>query len=75
MTWPYIVTLVAMLTMQMAILGYAPLLPQIMQEFKFSYTELGLFTGAYGLMSLLLSVPAGMAIHRFNEKRVLFWVW
>jgi predicted MFS family arabinose efflux permease len=70
---PFVVTLIAMFSMQMAILGYAPLLPQIMQEFKFTYTELGLFTGAYGLMSLLLSVPAGMAIHRFNERRVLFW--
>lgn len=69
---PYVITLVVMLCMQMAIMGYSPLTPQIVQEFKFSYTELGLFTGAYGLMSLMLSVPAGMAVHRFTEKRVLF---
>ena len=68
---PYIITLLAALTMTMSIMGYAPLTPQIVQEFKLSYTQLGLFTGAYGLMSLLLSVPAGMAVHRFNEKRVL----
>jgi len=69
---PYIITLLAMLTMQMATMGYAPLTPQIVQEFKLSYTQLGLFAGAYGLMSILLSVPAGMAVHRFSEKRVLF---
>ncbi len=69
---PFIVALFAMFALQMSILGYAPLLPQIVHEFKFSYTELGLFTGAYGLISLLFSVPAGVAIHRFNEKRVLF---
>ena len=69
---PYIITLLAVLTMQMSIMGYSPLTPQIVQEFKFSYTQLGLFTGAYGLMSIMLSVPAGMAVHRFTEKRVLF---
>ncbi len=69
---PYVITLLAMLTMQMSTMGYAPLTPQIVQEFKLTYTQLGLFAGAYGLMSLLLSVPAGMAVHRFNEKRVLF---
>lgn len=69
---PYIITLLAMLTMMMSIMGYAPLTPQIVQEFRLSYTQLGLFTGAYGLMSIMLSVPAGMAVHKFTEKRVLF---
>ena len=69
---PYVITLLVMLAMQMSIMGYAPLTPQIVQEFKLSYTQLGLFTGAYGLMSIMLSVPAGMAVHRFTEKRVLF---
>jgi predicted MFS family arabinose efflux permease len=69
---PYIITLLAALTAQMSIVGYAPLTPQIVQEFKFSYTQLGLFTGGNGLMGILLSVPAGMAVHRFTEKRVLF---
>jgi predicted MFS family arabinose efflux permease len=36
-----------------------------------SYTQLGLFTGLYGLLALLLSVPAGITARRFGEKRVL----
>ena len=36
-----------------------------------SYTQLGLFTGIYGLLALALSVPAGISAKRFGEKRVL----
>jgi predicted MFS family arabinose efflux permease len=36
-----------------------------------SYTQLGLFTGLYGLLAMLLSVPAGVGARRFGEKRVL----
>ncbi|HUQ53002.1 MAG TPA: MFS transporter, partial [Gammaproteobacteria bacterium] len=35
------------------------------------FTQLGFFTGLYGLLALLLSVPAGLAAKRFGEKRVL----
>ena len=36
-----------------------------------NYTQLGLFTGIYGLLALALSVPAGLSAKRFGEKRVL----
>jgi predicted MFS family arabinose efflux permease len=36
-----------------------------------SYTQLGLFTGLYGLLAMLLSVPAGITARRYGEKRVL----
>ena len=36
-----------------------------------SFTQLGFFTGIYGLLALLLSVPAGLTAKRFGEKRVL----
>ena len=36
-----------------------------------SYTQLGLFTAMYGLLAILLSVPAGFSAKRFGEKRVL----
>ena len=36
-----------------------------------SYTQLGLFTGLYGLLAMLLSVPAGISAKRFGEKHVL----
>ena len=60
-----------MFALQLSNLGFSPLLPSIQQEFGMSYTQLGLFTGMYGLLAMLLSVPAGVSAKRFGEKRVL----
>src|SRR6188472_766081 len=60
-----------MFTLQLSNLGFSPLLPSIQQEFGMSYTQLGLFTGLYGLLAMLLSVPAGISAKRFGEKHVL----
>jgi len=68
---PFAVTLVAMFTLQLSNLGFSPLLPSIQQEFGMSYTQLGTFTGIYGLLAMVLSVPAGVSARRFGEKRVL----
>jgi predicted MFS family arabinose efflux permease len=68
---PFGATLVAMFTLQLSNLGFAPLLPSLQQDMGMSYTQLGLFTGLYGLLALLLSVPAGMSARRFGEKPVL----
>lgn len=68
---PFGATLVAMFALQLQNLGFSPLLPSIQQEFGMSYTQLGLFTGIYGLLALALSVPAGISAKRFGEKRVL----
>ena len=68
---PFGVTLVAMFTLQLSNLGFSPLLPSIQQEFGMNYTQLGLFTGIYGLLALALSVPAALSAKRFGEKRVL----
>ena len=68
---PFAVTLVAMFALQLSNLGFAPLLPSLQKEFGMSYTQLGLFTGVYGLLAMLLSVPAGITAKRFGEKRVL----
>jgi predicted MFS family arabinose efflux permease len=72
-TWllPFGVTLVAMFTLQLSNLGFSPLLPSIQQDVGMSFTQLGLFTGLYGLLAMLLSVPAGITARRFGEKRVL----
>jgi predicted MFS family arabinose efflux permease len=72
-TWllPFGATLVAMFALQLSNLGFSPLLPSIQQEFGMSYTQLGLFTGMYGLLAMLLSVPAGIGARRFGEKPVL----
>jgi predicted MFS family arabinose efflux permease len=72
-TWvlPFGVTLLAMFALQLSNLGFSPLLPSIQQQFGMSFTQLGLFTGIYGLMALALSVPAGVSAKRFGERRVL----
>ena len=58
---PFGVTLIAMFALQLSNLGFSPLLPSIQQEFGMSYTQLGLFTGIYGLLAIVLSVPAGLS--------------
>ncbi|HEX5049342.1 MAG TPA: MFS transporter, partial [Gammaproteobacteria bacterium] len=68
---PFGVTLVAMFTLQLSNLGFSPLLPSIQKDVSMSYTQLGLFTGLYGLLAMLLSVPAGISARRFGERRVL----
>jgi predicted MFS family arabinose efflux permease len=68
---PFASTLIAMFALQLSNLGFSPLLPSIQQEFGMSYTQLGLFTGLYGLLAMLLSVPAGVSAKRFGEKHVL----
>jgi predicted MFS family arabinose efflux permease len=68
---PFGVTLVAMFALQLSNLGFSPLLPSIQQDFGMSYTQLGSFTGMYGLLAIALSIPAGYSAKRFGEKRVL----
>jgi predicted MFS family arabinose efflux permease len=68
---PFAATLIAMFALQLSNLGFSPLLPSIQREFAMNYTQLGLFTGLYGLLAMLLSVPAGVSARRFGEKRVL----
>ena len=68
---PFAVTLVAMFALQLSNLGFSPLLPSIQREFGMSFTQLGTFTGMYGLLAMVLSVPAGVSARRFGEKRVL----
>jgi len=68
---PFGVTLLAMFSLQLSNLGFSPLLPSIQADVGMSFTQLGFFTGVYGLLALLLSVPAGLTAKRFGEKRVL----
>jgi predicted MFS family arabinose efflux permease len=63
--------LFAMLAMQMASIGFSPLLPSIQQSFGMTFSQIGLFTGIYGLLALALSVPAGLTIKRIGERAVL----
>lgn len=68
---PFGVTLVAMFALQLSNLGFSPLLPSIQREFAMSFTQLGTFTGMYGLLAMALSIPAGASARAFGERRVL----
>jgi predicted MFS family arabinose efflux permease len=60
-----------MFALQLSNLGFSPLLPAIQTDLGMTFTQLGLFTGLYGLLAMLLSVPAGISARHFGEKRVL----
>ena len=60
-----------MMALQMSSLGISPLLPNIQKEFGMSYTQIGLFTGIYWLLAIVLRVPAGLMAKRFGEKIIL----
>ncbi len=64
-------TIVAMMAIQMSSLGFSPLLPAIQKDFRLSYSQIGLFTGLYGLVAMAVSVPAGILAKRVGEKRAL----
>ena len=68
---PFLATLAAMLALQMSNLGFSPLLPSLQRDLGMTFSQLGLFTGMYGLLALVLSVPAGLTAKRFGEKRAL----
>lgn len=68
---PFGATLVAMFCLQLSNLGFSPLLPSIQRDVGMTFTQLGLFTGLYGLLAMLLSVPAGISARRLGEKYVL----
>jgi NNP family nitrate/nitrite transporter-like MFS transporter len=60
--------IIAMMAIQMSSLGFSPLLPAIQKNFGLNYSQIGLFTGLYGLVAMAVSVPAGMLAKRAGEK-------
>jgi predicted MFS family arabinose efflux permease len=67
----YLAVVAAMMSMQMSSLGFSPLLPAIQKEFAMSFSQMGTFTGVYGLVALVVSIPAGILAKQYGEKRVL----
>lgn len=49
--------IIAMMAIQMSSLGFSPLLPAIQKDFHLSYSQIGLFTGLYGLVAMAMSFP------------------
>lgn len=67
----YVATVVAMMAIQASSLGFSPLIPFMKESWGMSYTQLGTFTGLYGLVALVVSLPAGLLAKRYGEKSVL----
>jgi predicted MFS family arabinose efflux permease len=67
----FVVTLFAMMSLQVSNLGFSPLIPAVQKEFALSFSQVGLFAGMYGLISILVSVPAGLMIRTVGEKAAL----
>jgi predicted MFS family arabinose efflux permease len=68
---PFSGVIFGMFTLQMSNLGFSPLLPDIQSAFSLSYGQVGLFTGVYGLVGIVLSVPAGLLARKYGEKSIL----
>ncbi len=68
----YAAAVVAMMTIQASSLGFSPLIPFMKESWGMNYTQVGTFTGVYGLVALIMSVPAGVLAKRFGEKKVLW---
>ncbi len=69
---PFTATVFAMMTLQMSSLGFTPLLPDIQRDFGINYSQVGLFSGIYGLAAIIFSIPGGVLAKRFGEKIILW---
>lgn len=69
---PFTATVFAMMTLQMSSLGFTPLLPDIQRDFGINYSQVGLFSGVYGLAAIVFSIPGGVLAKRFGEKIILW---
>src|ERR1700679_2635209 len=67
----YVATVVSMMAIQASSLGFSPLIPFMKESWGMSYTQMGTFTGLYGLVALMMSLPAGLLAKRYGEKSVL----
>lgn len=67
----YVAAVAAMMAIQASSLGFSPLIPFMKDAWGMSYTQVGTFTGLYGVVALIMSVPAGLLAKRFGEKRIL----
>ena len=65
---PFTATVFAMMTLQMSSLGFSPLLPDIQRDFGVNYSQVGLFSGIYGLAAIVLVSPAECSRNASEKK-------
>jgi predicted MFS family arabinose efflux permease len=51
--------------------AFGPVMAQIKSAWKMSNTNVGIYTGMYGLLSILVAVPIGEAVRRWGVKRAV----
>jgi predicted MFS family arabinose efflux permease len=51
--------------------SFGPVMAQIKNAWKMSNTNVGIYTGMYGLLSILVAVPIGEAVRRWGVKRAV----
>jgi predicted MFS family arabinose efflux permease len=51
--------------------SFGPVMAQIKSAWKMSNTNVGIYTGMYGLISILVAVPIGEAVRRWGVKRAV----
>ena len=51
--------------------SFGPVMAQIKNAWKMSNTNVGIYTGMYGLISILVAVPIGEAVRRWGVKRAV----
>jgi predicted MFS family arabinose efflux permease len=51
--------------------SFGPVMAQIKSAWKMSNTNVGIYTGMYGLISIFVAVPIGEAVRRWGVKRAI----
>ena len=51
--------------------SFGPVMAQIKSAWRMSNTNVGVYTGMYGLLSILVAVPIGEAVRRWGVKRAV----
>jgi predicted MFS family arabinose efflux permease len=65
---PFVGALTGFLVLQIANLGFTPLVPLMQKDWSANFGQIGLFLGLGGPLLILMSLPAGEVVRRLGEK-------
>jgi predicted MFS family arabinose efflux permease len=51
--------------------SFGPVMAQIKSAWRMTNTDVGIYTGMYGLLSILVAIPIGEAVRRWGVKRAV----
>ena len=67
--WPFSLLLFVISVDSIDANAFGPVMAEIKSAWKMSNTHVGIYTGMYGLLSILVAVPIGEAVKRWGVKR------